>query len=554
MKSKRIILTILIIIIILGFLFRIIYLPKDFTGEEIDFVRAAMAIKNTGHPVYYYSENVPVYVALWHPPMYIYLMSFLFRISEGELPARIINVFFSMITALFIYLFCIKIFDHKNGKIIGLISTAFFMINFYIFSSSVLIDIDILSQFFLFSFLFFLIMAYKYNKNYLFISGLCLYFGFWNRIPLAFLVYFLIGVYHFKKELKNKLKNYIILGVCSIVAFILSWAVYSVFIEPGNFFTFVQHNAALGLSQFSSLEIYLGSFFVNIIQFIRLFTFPGVFLMILSFFYLKRDKSIAIKFLMIYSLSILFFFILIPRPAFGFTRYFATMFPAVSILIGIFLYKNLKDIKINKIKIVLVLLSFVACLLFLLIANPYTTIYRTDGLIKSMNLVDFCFNLFASFPLFFVFFAKTNKKQFLVLILISIFLSYSLYFDIGMLTKKPYIKEVGAYIKSNTDNSSLIVCPEAVGYYAERKFYENDHGRPNIKPSLDFMKEYLLKNIEDRKMEGEFFWPGGYFSGSLSPLSNEKIQEVSYLVTYHKFDNKDYETKIGDYYIFKLKD
>src|SRR3989338_2178708 len=142
----------LVILILFGVFLRVASLNKDITGEETDFVKSAIAIKETGKPVYYHSEQQKNEIALSHPPMYIYLLSVF---SKNEITMRSINVIFSLLTALLIFLFCLKFFNKNTG----LIASSLFLINYYVLSSSLIIDIDVLSAFFVFAFVFCILMA-----------------------------------------------------------------------------------------------------------------------------------------------------------------------------------------------------------------------------------------------------------------------------------------------------------------------------------------------------------------------------------------------------------
>lgn len=250
MDRKKILILIFAVLILLGISFRLLYLNKDFTGEEVDFVKAAEGIAKTGHPVYYYSERSPFQVALWHPPMYIYLLSFSLKFSESEPFARIVNVLTSFILTLMIFLFCFNLIGGKKGKITGIIASSFYLINFYSLTSSVMIDIDMLSSLFLFSFLFFILMEKKYNKKYFYLlAGLSFFFALWNRFQIALMLYFLFGLFYLKNPLRNKLRYYLLMGVISVSSFVLVWAFYSLVIEPGNFFSFLVHNAYMSGQQ-----------------------------------------------------------------------------------------------------------------------------------------------------------------------------------------------------------------------------------------------------------------------------------------------------------------
>ena len=457
-------------------------------------------------------------------------------------------------------MFCFILINGERGKIIGLISSAFFLINYYIFSSSILIDIDVLSAFFVFGFVFFILCYSKFKKDYfLVLAGIFLFCGLWNRYPMMILTYFFIGIYYLlDKDLKKDCKKYFFVGFIFSVIALLVWVLYSTFIESGYYFYFFSHNLNMGEEQLSNLIIYFGSFALNVSQFIRLFTFPAAILMIWTWFSLFKEKSKLISVLLIYVLSIFLFFMLIPRPAFGYPRYFMTIFPGVCILIGIFLYNNLKNVNLDNKKILLILLSFALSLSLLLFLNPQLTLYESSGLIKATNLPDFCFNLFASFPIFLVLFLKKQgRKKVLILILVVLILTYSFYFNIKFLNYNSHIKEVGGYLKENTEDDEIIIASKAIGYYAERRIYVNNFQKPPIENlSFSFLLEYIKKSAENRKMDDEFFWEKGIYSGVLfedfNP-SKQELEKASYIVLPHPVKDIVPEKIIGNFYIYNIR-
>ncbi len=547
----------LILLILFGIGIRFASLNKDFSAEETDFVKSAMGIKETGSPRFYHSEQQPDELALWHPPMYIFLLSLVFKFFTGEIAVRMINVLFSFLTAGMIFLFCITILK-KNEKLMGGICSAIFLINYYVFSSSILIDIDILSMFFVFSFISFILMYFKFHKNWLLVlAGICVFFGLANRYPIMGITYFFIGIYcFFNRDIKRYFRKYLLMGIIPGIIFLFIWIYYSMVVEPGNLFSFIIHNASLGSEQFSSLQIYLGSFALNVAQFVRLFTFPAMILLFLGVFYFLRHRNKVTDVLLIYFLVIFLFFIFVPRPAFGYPRYFATMLPGACILIGIFLYQSLRKIEIGKKELLIIVLSFIVSFVILIFLNPQATIYASNGLIKATNLPDFIFNLLASVPILFVFFVKKeSRKKFVVLILIALMLSYCFYFDFKFVVHDSHIQETGDYLKVHTSEGEVLIVSKAIGYYADRKFYINDDNKPKLDFSFSHLQEYFVKSFENREMDDEFFWPDGFYSGIYDePPANETLlKEARYVVLYHLVEGFEAEKIIGDFFIYKLK-
>jgi len=580
MKQKTILISILIILILFGIFARLISLNNDYTAEETEFTRAASALKNTGHPIFYQSQLHSDKLGLWHPPMYIFLLSVVFLFIENEISARLINIIFSLLTSILIYMFCTSLLtfnkDNKynkenkeKGKIIGLISSAFFLFNYYILSSSVLIDIDALSMFFVFLFVF-SILKHQQTKSNLFIliAIISLFFSIWNRYPIAFLVYVGIGLYYlFNKELRKDFAKYFLVGLISGLLFLLSWGIYSTIIEPGTFFSFLSHNVSLGTEQLSNPSIYILSFLLNISQFIRLFTFPATILMLLSYFYLipkkkeKGKRSKIINILAIYTLIIITFFLFVPRPAFGYPRYFLSIFPGISILIGILIYETINNKQTNnqlsKKEILILIISFIISIILLLLLTPQPTIYYSKGLIQSTNIPDFLFNLFATLPLLFVLFTKRSLRRIAIIVLLALVLSYSLYFDYKFITYESHIKEVGLYIHERTNENSVVIVPNAVGHYTQRKFYNNDNNKPRLDFSYSYLNEYFTKSLDNRNMNDPFFWPNeeGIYSGLYLPgILTEDLNNIEYVVKYYEVNEEgvELEKRMGEFYIYKI--
>ena len=549
---------ILIAIILFSIMIRFASLSKDITAEESDFVKPAKAIVETGHPRFYHSGQQPNELALWHPPMYIYTLSLAAMLSTSEWAFRFPNVLAILLTAILIYLFSKDLLGKKEeGKSIGLLAAALFLVSYYVISSSLLIDIDAFSTLFVFAFIYFTMQNYQKRNlsSGIFAAG-SLLLAFANRYPIAILVYSSIFVYlAINKERRSYLLRYFSVGVLAASVFLAIWTFYSLIIEPGNFFSFIKHNAQLGSEQFKSLTLYLASFFLNIAQFIRLFTLPAVIAFILSLFYFFKTKETPIKIISIYTLASLALFIIVPRPAFGYPRYFLTAAPGFFMLVSLFVHNSLKNVKIKSPHLVFAALCFIASLILLVMLAPQQTLYQSDGLIRATNLPDFALNLLSASPLLFVFlFRKNNRKIAFVIGLMVVFLSYNLYFDINYALNESHIKEVGKYLEAHTTSSDIIISPKAVGYYANRPFYVNDYTRPQIdKVSLSYISEYISRSIDDRTMHNEFFWENGYFGGINPPAPDDSIlQSAKYVVLYHKVDGMAPEEKIGDFYIYNL--
>jgi len=557
MNKKVLIILVLVGIIIFGVYARYVSLDKDISAEEGDFVNGAIALNNSGHPIFYNSELYPTMVFLHHPPMYIIMMSLVLKyswINSIEINARIIHFVFSVLTSLMVFLFCYRLIGKEKGLFVGLISSSIFLISFFVLNSSIIIDIDILSSFFVFGFFYFMLRHFQTNnENNIYYAGIFMFFGLFNRYPMMILSYVFVGLLYYKnKDLKKNFKKYLEVGFISIIFFCLVWYFYTKYIEPGNLFSFLIHNSKLGSEQFSSVSIYISSFLLNIAQFIRLFTLPGVILLILSIAYFVRKRTLITDVLMLYFIPILLFFIVVPRPAFGYPRYFMTIFPGVSILIGMFFYSNFKDKDFNRNDYLLFIITFVLSFLLLIFLSPQTTFYESNGLIKATNLPDFLFNLFASIPLVSLFFVKDKKFMALLLILLALFLSYNLYFDYNLINHKSHIKETAMFIGNYSFNRDTIIVPKAIGFYANRKYHLNDNNKPVLDFSYSHLKKYTILSYNNREMNDSFFWPGGIYSGLYLPIpNNSTLAKSSIVVKYYPVESSNLLKKIGDFYIYR---
>ena len=260
-------------------------------------------------------------------------------------------------------------------------------------------------------------------------------------------------------------------------------------------------------------------------------------LFILSFNHNIRKKDFFTRIILVYALSIFALFLLVPRPAFGYPRYFLTLMPGFFILISQYLYDKISILKIRKEHYILGILFFVGTLILLLVFNPQATIYRNDGLIKATNLPDFIVNILCSIPILFAFAFKKERRIILIIGLIALFFSYNLYFDFKYVENKSHIKEVAEYLEEHTDALDMVVCPNAVGYYYGKRFFANDYYKPSINNlSLSLVWRYFEETLKNPKMNNEFFWGkdiyGGIYCENYTRADDSVLNSKYVVVTY----------------------
>ncbi len=546
-NSKKFLIILAVVLILTGLLVRFGSLSKDFSADEISLAKAAYSFTNGNGLYFYQSEQYPDEVGLWHPPMYVSLLSLVFNLGFNEINARLLSVIFSIMTCLVIFLICRELFK-KDGIAIGVLSITLYMINFFSLSASIQIDTEPILVFFLVSFLYF---AIKYDKTQSSSSAifavLALFLSLFTRLITPIAIFGVIWIYYLLTD-RKKLWGYSKIGLVGTILFFAAWTAFSIISMPGTFWTIFEHTFRAGSEQMNNLSTYLVSFGITLIQFTRLMTFPAVILLGLALFNLKEKNLRMVK---IYALTILLLFFLIPRPAFGFTRYFIPALPAFVILISAFIVQQIRAV--NKKDWEIFAIIFPTTLLFLILLQPWTTVYSSNGLIMSSNIPDFIINLCASIPLLFWLVTKTKSKRMLTLMLIAILIGYSVYFEFSLLNNKDYQKEVGKYINSKTGENDLIIATKEIGFYADRKVYDNACSKPSIAFSISNLAEYAKKSLKNPEMDSEFFWPEGYYGGicNIEKTGLEK-SEIKYAVLYHKIDNTAYEIRIGEFYIYRI--
>jgi hypothetical protein len=405
-------------------------------------------------------------------------------------------------------------------------------------------------------------MYYKESKHVYFLSSVVfLILALGNRYPIAIITYLAILFYFFKRD-RSYIDNeeepvypdtrwMINLGCYAIFFALAIWSVYSILIVPGTFFSFIDHNAALSSEVFTSPALYISSFLLNIAQVIRLFTPPVVILFILSLFHFRKSKDVYVKVLWVSTLAIFLLFILVPRPAFGYPRYFLSMMPGLFILIGLYVYDVLKTIKKKDYAGYVgdFLIYFTASLALFVFFNLPPTYYASDGLIKATDIWSLgliCIIPFVYLINNFYVCVDKEKKIALVLFMLALLFSYNLYFDIRYVQHDPATENVGEYLKAHTLPGDTVICPKAIGFYFGGKYYANDYYRPNLDAlSPQYLIKYMEKSAENPEMDDAFFWSNGN-------TFNEKVDDAKYAVLSYKLSYQTPEEKIGSFYIYKI--
>ena len=78
--TKRFQISCILIVLALYLVFTIPQLQKPFVLDEVTNVQAAEAILQTGVPTHYEHELNTEQHSLWHPPLYLYLLSLFFSL------------------------------------------------------------------------------------------------------------------------------------------------------------------------------------------------------------------------------------------------------------------------------------------------------------------------------------------------------------------------------------------------------------------------------------------------------------------------------------------
>ena len=196
---------------------------KSYRGDEIIFIYCANSVLETGKPVYDGGQFVGERDCLWHPPLYIYLLSaFLLILGKSMLYLRLLSIIFNILVIVLVYLITkIMLGENKNKHYWALLASALYALNPLTIQSSIILDIDGSLLNFLLVLFFYCCLKFK-QEIYLIIP---LFFLFWTKfqgIIILFGSFFLFFLFRKNwKDLFRMVKLFFITGILFLASFLV---------------------------------------------------------------------------------------------------------------------------------------------------------------------------------------------------------------------------------------------------------------------------------------------------------------------------------------------
>jgi hypothetical protein len=329
---------------------------RPFITDEFDFVRTGQAIESKGLPVFYQGENAPLFIGLWHPPLYVTTLGLFFRLFNGApQSAQIVGIICFLLNLILIYFICNELFSQeKRRHFITSLALFLYSLNPMVIKGSLLIDIDntILTPLMI----FFLFIFIRMEKKKAGLDGdilLGLLFGgiLWAKLHSLFLIPAIVFYQLFNRNYKRAVTQGLIVTLVGWGFFLGSWWIYSQvsqlpFSTPfiHNFGTLFGSSASFG-NPLSKILFMLG-----MLRNVILWASPFLFLL-LALFCIKSikgyfiDKRLSfLDFLFLYGVLIIIGYTIVGVGTAGFPRYYTPIMPALSIVMAAFTSQSIPEI------------------------------------------------------------------------------------------------------------------------------------------------------------------------------------------------------------------
>lgn len=426
-SSKYVLLTLVFLFVFTGIFFYF-SINKPLNTDEALYVLAAHEVNKDYRA---FSKNPEP--GLWHPPLYVYTLSVVFKIfGEAAASARMLGILFYLTTLWFLILICRELSPPGRPFFItSFIAAALYLTNPLLIQYSMNVDIDggmLTSSICAFSYLFI-----RSNRNFqklrnFFLLGLL----FGGILLIKFTTPLLIPIAIFLFYIFRKFYKKAFLGTFFIVlaGLIFAWSVWYIYCKSLNIQLFFPFQYTLPKMHIGSFK--LTDFKTMAIKSALLYTIfwvsPAfIFLLVVSIFnrlrlFLRQKRISRIDFLAITGCLIWFLDTVYISTYVGSMKYQVPMYPLFIIVIANFIYESLfKDTAINSrallMSIALGAVSY-CCYLFLfpdmlllvtrrplVLSDLLKNQYYPRALFMLLYLVPFLI-----FPFIFVHFKKTFSK------------------------------------------------------------------------------------------------------------------------------------------------
>jgi len=538
----------LIVILVLHLIFVLFCVNQPLIGDEIVFLESAKGVLKTGRPIFDYSVFKPNFQGLWHPPLYIHLLSlFMLLFGDSIYSLRAVSIIFNFLTIILVFFITREILrDRENGELWALFAVAIYALNPLTIQNSVIIDIDGgILNFAIYLFLYFLI---KNKSFYYLVPSLVLVFLAKESGPFVIfgsLFLFYLVTLNFKKLIKT-----VLLFFSSGVVFVSLFWIYCNLLSL-DFTMMFKHNFGKGFQSLNldtlarslwSLKvfIYFAVPFFVLLFFFLFFCF--IFLNYKSLKFMGAGKK-KILLLGIFATITIGFFGYFGATSWGFPKYYITALPAMSVFIAsLFSYSKIKIRRYGRFFILMILLGvyfsfFVSNPLF---AEFDSNVHNADFL-NAGKLVAKSFVLYAIIPFiisFFVLWINSREEVVSKILQALVFLTFFVYFYLNIINASADYSTYNRY----GDKGIL----EVVRYFEENDIFAGKIATyPHLGSYLEMAEYYDITwdyySVDDFKK---------------NIVDNEKIE---YVVVWTRDierigENMDYfvlEKEIGSYFVFR---
>ncbi|KKT25431.1 glycosyltransferase family 39 protein [Candidatus Pacearchaeota archaeon] len=486
---------ILVAILTINAVFFILSANQPFQGDEVVFPECAKQVIETGKPIINHSIYRPNFECLWHPPLYIYLLSANISIfGDNNYSIRAVQGFFSLLSIILVFFITKNIFKEKDFKDEASLLAAFlYALSPLLIQGSIVTDIDGgLLNFVTLLFLFFFV---RNSSFYVLVPSLLLVF--WSKFSSPVILFVGIMAYYIVNKEWKKSAKIISLFVITAILFMITFWIYSssfdldFFGPTGNVFS----KERVSSNRFTYLGFVKSAWALKSFSYFVIPFFVLLFLLLSFYFYKdlisKKDWDKTERKLLIFnliSLSGIAMFTYLGASAWGFPKHFhAALAPMFIFTVGALFLKKKEILTFfeNKRNIILIAILFVILAFYVLIfitdplmpefdatAKAADLGYAIVSILKTFTLYVLIPLIIASIVFYFVKgYSKTDKILILLLLLViffSIYInilhastshsSYYRYGDTGVL-------ETVNYIKQNNIDSRQVATYGNIGYY-----------------------------------------------------------------------------------------
>lgn len=492
MSQKVTSLTLLILILALAL--RVPFLTREFVLEEGVHVKIARTLIETGKPYVYFGEQQELTNSLFRPPgLFLFMIPAIAIFGESEITARITPMIFGILEIALVIFFGRRLFGKKSYA--PYIAGFFMAIHPYLIQTSLQVHYDQTYSFFSTLFLFLALDKILKKKNKLkdYIHlGVAFFLAFSIKYdPTLILIGFVavFGFFYYKAFLLN---FFITIGV-SILTFFGLFYLYNVSLgETHNFWLPV--NLVWGVLQTNffpkattfdpdqALSIWSGSYFL-LIRFLSWVSIPMLLLFFYSFLRLwkaKEQHGSVLTYLALWILAYSFAYLAVGWAG-DYPRYFAPIMAPFFLIIGKFLSDSIIKYK-SKNSSKHILLAVVISLFLIIVAYSKGFLFL-DHITGWIPRLQFPFFVILLLGVLAILFSYKNKISVNVLSVLIFLVLGQLTIQYASDLKSNYSltnfygtsgsKDAAIYLKSVLDtNSDVVFTYDPVAYYWNGQYYD----------------------------------------------------------------------------------